>query len=297
MISYLCVGMCEIPEESLQPLLVDGCSHLPLNAGDCFIIMTSKDDFTGRRFGRLTVLCADNGNRQRNMWLCQCDCGNKKSVRGDHLISGATKSCGCYNRYLASKRQKTHGMTGSPEYSAWRHMIARCESPLDSRFHCYGARGIKVCDRWKGRDGFQNFLNDIGPRPSPEYSIDRINNNGNYEPSNCKWSNRIEQANNKSKSMFITYQGETKTLRAWARELGLKYKRVWERMKYYGWSFEKAINMDARETVRRLVEYKGSTKVLAQWCQELHLPYSTIKNRLDNGWSVERAFEQPIRRW
>lgn len=229
--------MCEIPEESLQPSLVNGCSHLPSNAGDCCYIAMPKVDLTGMRFGRLTVLCEDKDNYR--MWLCQCDCGNKKSVRVDHLKNGATTSCGCYSREVASKRNKTHGMTKSPEYSAWKHMIARCERPSDNRFHCYGARGIKVCERWKGKDGFRNFIADMGLRPGPRYSIDRINNDGNYEPSNCKWSTRVEQANNKEKNIIIFYQGQNKTLSAWSRELGLKYKRTWERLKS-GWTVERA---------------------------------------------------------
>jgi len=198
-----------------------------------------KVDLTGQRFGRLTVLCKDDSDQQGRMWLCQCDCGNKKSVRVDHLKNGATTSCGCYSREVASKRNKTHGMTKSPEYSAWKHMIARCERPSDNRFHCYGARGIKVCERWKGKDGFRNFIADMGLRPGPRYSIDRINNDGNYEPSNCKWSTRVEQANNKEKNIIIFYQGQNKTLSAWSRELGLKYKRTWERLKS-GWTVERA---------------------------------------------------------
>lgn len=296
---YLCiVKVCErYLVEILRPLLVDGCSHLPLNVGDCYFIMASKLDLTGSRFGRLTVLCKDCNDTQGRMWLCQCDCGNKKSIRVDHLKTGATTSCGCYNREVASKRNRTHGMTKSPEYAAWEHMKARCENPSDSRFHCYGARGIKVCERWRGENGFQNFIADMGLKPGRGYSIDRINNDGDYEPSNCKWSTDNEQANNKSNNIYISYQGETKTLKEWSRELGLDYKNLWERMKYYGWSFEKTIKTKKRETVSRLVEYNGATKTLAQWCHELHLTYATIKSRLDNGWPVQKAFEQPIRRW
>lgn len=230
------------------------------------------------------------------MWLCQCDCGNRKSVRVDHLIRGETMSCGCYNSEVASKNNKTHGMTKSPEYSAWQHMIARCERPSDSRYHCYGARGISVCERWRGRGGFQNFIRDMGRRPGPKYSIDRVNNNGNYEPANCRWSTIVEQANNKSKNIIITYNDEEKTLGEWVRELGLGYKNIWERMNRFGWSFEKAIKTEKRETVRRLIEYKGVTKTLAQWCKELHLNYGTIGERLKRGWSVEKAFEYPIRK-
>lgn len=261
-----------------------------------FVKMSIKEDLSGARFGRLTVLFRDNADRQNVRWMCLCDCGNKKSIRGDHLKRGETTSCGCYSREVASKRErgKTQRRYRSPEYNAWHHMIARCEKPSDPRFYCYGARGITVCDRWKGRDGFKNFIEDMGHRPGPEYSIDRINNNGNYEPSNCRWSTRVEQANNKSNNILILYHGETKTLGAWAREFGFDYKNIWERMNRYGWSFEKAIKMEKRETVMRLVEYKGISKSLAQWCHDLHLSYATVKARIDSGWNVSRAFEEPI---
>lgn len=264
--------------------------------GGLIFNMREKDNLIGLRFGRLVVLSKDNDNSQKRMWLCQCDCGNKKSVRVDHLKSGATTSCGCYNREIASKNNKRHGMSGTPEHSAWYHLIQRCEKPTDSRFHCYGARGIKVCERWKGKNGFANFIKDMGPRPGPEYSIDRINNNDDYKPSNCKWSTRIEQANNKSINIVISYQGETKTLKEWSRVLGFDYKNVWERIKSLGWSFEKAIKMEKKETVRCLVEYNGVTKTITQWCNELHLNYGMVKARIKNGWDINRAFEQPSRR-
>ena len=251
--------------------------------------MIEHTDITGKRFGRLVALEYIGKSR----WLCQCDCGNKKVIRTDHLKNGATISCGCYNREASSKRNRKHGMTASPEYYAWAHMIKRCENPTDSRFYRYGARGITVCERWKGQNGFQNFINDMGRRPGPKYSIDRINNDGNYEPSNCKWSTMLEQSNNKGNNRLISYLGETKTLKEWSRELGFDYKNIWERMNC-GWDFEMAIKMEKRETVRHLVEYKGVTKTIAQWCKELHLEYGTVQARLKRGWEVSRAFEEPI---
>lgn len=258
--------------------------------------MTIKENLTGAKFGRLTVLCRDDADRRIVRWICLCDCGNKKSIRGDHLKRGETVSCGCYSREVASKKRegKTQWRYRSPEYNAWFHMIARCENPSASRFYCYGARGIKVCERWRGEKGFLNFINDMGARPGEKYSLDRINNDGNYEPSNCKWSTVVEQANNKSNNIFVSYKGETKTLAAWTRELGLDYKNIWERMYRYGWCFEKAIKFEKRETVRNLIKYKGAVKTIAQWCNDLHLKYDTVKQRLNHGWEVARALEEPI---
>lgn len=296
--SYLCLDkVCvRYRVEIQQSRQVDGRSHLPSKVGTFFVKMSIKEDLSGARFGRLTVLFRDNADRQNVRWMCLCDCGNKKSIRGDHLKRGETTSCGCYSREVASKRErgKTQRRYRSPEYNAWYHMIARCENPSDSRFYRYGARGIKVCERWKGEKGFLNFMNDMGARPGEKYSLDRINNDGNYEPSNCKWSTVVEQANNKSKNILVSYKGETKTLGNWTRELGLNYKNVWERMYRYGWCFEKAIKFEKRETVRHLVKYKGVVKTITQWCNDLHLKYTTVKKRLNSGWEVARAFEEPV---
>jgi hypothetical protein len=147
-------------------------------------------DLVGKEFGRLTVV-ALAGKRGANLyWQCQCRCGGQKTVRGTHLKRGAIKSCNCL------RGNPTHGEGGNEtrEYRAWSDMRRRCRNPKRKDWPDYGGRGIKVCDRWQI---YTNFLADMGRKPGPKYSLDRIDNDGNYEPSNCRWATTKEQYHNR----------------------------------------------------------------------------------------------------
>jgi len=180
-------------------------------------------DLTGIKFGRLEALSIDySKNTKYIYWLCKCDCGKKVSVKNYNLLSGNTKSCRCLS-ILTNKENKTnikHGLSRSKEYKTWCGMKTRCYNPNDSYYNRYGGRGIKVCGRWL--NSFENFLEDMGKRPSPKHSIDRINNDGDYEPSNCKWATGVEQIRNRSISTWVEVFGENKPLFSWAKELNIK---------------------------------------------------------------------------
>ena len=136
---------------------------------------------------------------------CKCICGNEIIVRKPHFINNHTKSCGCLNKEKTSQLNKTHGLYKSSTYGSWKSMINRCINKKGVQFKDYGGRGIKVCDRWLK---FENFILDMGIKPSKDFQIDRINNEGNYELNNCKWSSRIENCNNKKNNVKYNYKGQ-----------------------------------------------------------------------------------------
>lgn len=159
-------------------------------------------DLTGRKFGTLTAMrlagsrVVGNQGKRFLVWACKCDCGKSVDVIGNKLKTGHVKSCGCATRQMVSATKTRHGennrVTGmSPEYRAWYAMKTRCGNPKQGSWRSYGGRGIKVCDRWARL--FENFLEDMGRKPSPSHSLDRIDVNGNYEPSNCRWATPLEQ--------------------------------------------------------------------------------------------------------
>ncbi len=189
--------------------------------------MGKRIDLTGQRFGRLVVKKYSHANNRRYaMWHVKCDCGHEKNIMGFNLIHEHTKSCGC----LKYNKPNGHGMSKTPIYQIWRGMKMRCLNKNDSAYKYYGARRITVCDRWLQ---FENFYKDMGDKPEG-LTIDRIDNNGNYEPRNCKWSTPMEQANNMRNNIILTHNGVTMTLSQWARKLGIGYDTLRKRIKN-GW--------------------------------------------------------------
>ncbi len=209
----------------------------------------------GSRFTRWTVTGHDDKSRvgDRRLW-CKCDCGTIRSCRIDNLRNKQTKSCGCLRDELGRARMITHGMSSngkqSKVYSTHAHMLQRCTNPKDAKYPRYGGRGIKICDRWlngeRGKIGVECFAEDMGEPPSRSHSIDRKDNDGNYEKSNCQWGTPLQQATNSSKNIFIEHAGKRQTLSQWAREIGMKAECISRRMKR-GWSVERALTKTPRE--------------------------------------------------
>lgn len=174
------------------------------------------------------------------MWLCRCDCGTEKIVYKQNVVRGLSKSCGCYNDEMRGKSSITHHeasrYTKTKEYRIWTGIKVRCYNKNCKAYPLYGGRGIKVCERWMK---YENFLEDMGRCPD-KMSLDRINNDGNYEKSNCRWADQITQCNNARTNRLVFYKGKRQSMAQWCRELGIKYQLTIQRIDRDGWSLERA---------------------------------------------------------
>lgn len=194
-------------------------------------------DLTGKKFNKLTVLMRDFSKTGKAYWICQCDCGNKVSVRADLLKTGNTKACGCMAKKHNQARQGNH----SRLYNIYNDMKKRCYNPKNKSYKWYGAIGISICDEWLGENGFINFYNwSLSNGYNEKYTLDRIDSSKNYSPQNCRWVEWSTQANNKKNNIIIVYNGEKDSLANWCRRLNLNYSKVRQRM-YHGKPFEVAI--------------------------------------------------------
>lgn len=209
-------------------------------------------DMVGQRFGRLEVSAPVDNEKRGAYWLCVCDCGRTTVTRGASLRSGHTKSCGCLHDELSAqrttKRNQSHGESDTRLYGIWVDMRKRCENPKHTAFARYGGRGISVCENWLEYENFANWAKETGY--SDSLTIDRIENNGDYSPQNCRWTTRKTQARNKSNNTTYTYQGKTLTVPEWSELTGIKPSTLYARLTGYGWSVEKALSTPPRRHIQ-----------------------------------------------
>lgn len=201
------------------------------------------ESLIGMQIGRLNVVGPCGKDRYGNpKFRCICECGNEVITLGTKLNQGLKLSCGCLQKEKAKACMTTHGKTKTRIYNIWNAMIQRCNNPNAISYKRYGGRGISVCDEWK--DHFENFLEwSMANGYRDNLSIDRIDNNGNYNPDNCRWATVSEQANNTRRSRIITYNGITKTAKEWADYFGFNYKYFHEKLKKSDWSIETVLNI------------------------------------------------------
>lgn len=189
-------------------------------------------DLKDKEFNFLKVIeKCENSIGNQIYWKCKCICGKEINVTTRNLRSGKVKSCGCTKSTALSDKKKTHGMTNTRIFRIWSGMKFRCYIPSSSGYENYGGRGITICPEWLGEHGFENFYNwsmKNGFRAG--LTIDRINNDGNYEPPNCRWTDKINQCNNRRSNRFLTARGETHTVAEWSRITGLKSATIIQRL-------------------------------------------------------------------
>lgn len=202
-------------------------------------------DLTGQRFGRLLVVKRAENIGKQTAWLCMCDCGNETIVASWNLKTGNTSSCGCLWRCVVPANNKElntrHGESHSKLHRTWCNMRYRCYNPNCKSYKNYGGRGITICDEWSSYESFRTWALENGFADG--LSIDRIDVNGNYEPSNCRWVSDKVQHNNTRKNHHLTMNGETHTIQEWSEITGIKWTTINARIKA-GWTVEKALTRE-----------------------------------------------------
>lgn len=240
----------------------------------------------GRRHGGLTVIERVGTSKSRDaIWSYRCDCGRTGQATGYAIRSGKTTSCPeCALSRFAS-RSITHGETESAEYRTWTDMKTRCFNPMSTGYARYGGRGITVCDRWK--NSFEAFLQDMGRKPSPDHSIDRIDNDQGYKPSNCRWATAYEQTMNRRNTAFVTIGGVTKALVEWCDIYGCTATAAYRR---------RAQGLDGEaifKTTAMTLTFGGITDTVSGWSSRTGIRPTTITMRINKyGWSVDRALTE-----
>lgn len=261
--------------------------------------MPTMKDLSGQKFSRLTVLYSKRIDNRKSKWLCLCECGEYTYVSSNSLTSGTTKSCGCKKREFIIDFKTKHGLSRSPEYGIWLAMKSRCSDVKHISYKNYGGRGILVCEEW---EDFNTFILDMKPRPSPKYTLERVDNNKGYSPENCVWATRVMQLRNTRRNNMITHLERTQCLSAWADEFGIKYSLLRHRLKR-GWSISDALSepVAARYSEKiyspkRFFTINDETMCLAEWARKYGIKNTTLSSRIKRGMDIIEALEAPVKK-
>lgn len=243
-------------------------------------------NYNDKKIGSLTVL----GYTVDKKWECICDCGKIVKVTSSSIGSkGKTRSCGCKNIEKFVKRNTKHNSYLSKEYQSWKAMKQRCLNTNNSRYKSYGGRGIKICDEWK--NSFENFYQDMGDKPTEKHSIDRIDVNGDYTPTNCRWADDTTQNRNKISNFKVFYRNEYILLIDLCEELKLEYQKIYNRIYIMKWDTEKAINTPIKSKGLK-IKYNNKFFNLHDICRDKSLNYEKTYRRIfKSKWSVEKAID------
>lgn len=232
-------------------------------------------DLKGKRFGRWTVLKLDEEKTEKVRWICECDCGSVKSVLRCSLRSGRSISCGCHRKEFLSELKKGHGLTNTRLHNIWGNMKSRCNDREDDR---YGGRGIKVCQEWE--NDFLSFFNwSLKNGYKENLTIDRIDNDGDYKPSNCRWVTREVQNNNTSLNVVVEVNGEVLTLAEISKKYNIGYSAIHHRYR----SGKRGIDLIREPRGKLIIRHQGKEMNLKEWSRELGFSYSTLQHRYNKG--------------
>lgn len=251
-------------------------------------------DLTGQKFGRLTAIYSVSGPNGR-LWYCKCDCGKmkEKPLSGYELKTKKRNHCGCIKQKNGMYK---HGQSDTKLYKVWSAMKARCRNPNDKAYQNYGGRGITYCNDWEDFETFYEWAMESGYKE--ELTLERIDNNGNYEPSNCTWIPKSEQTNNRRINKDITYKGQTRNMKEWANELGFDYHVIQSRISKLGWSVEKAFETPVAKSKKKplkYISYGGKTQDIAKWARDLGVEYMPLYRHLHSGKAIEEFIEKSPR--
>lgn len=213
-------------------------------------------DKSGIRVDMVVVLRRAGSDEHGATWVGRCDCGTEREFRSGVLKQGRKLSCGCVSVKIIGHRQSRHGLSNSPEFVTHRNMIRRCIDSRNKDYVNYGFLGIRVCERWASEGGLKRFVEDMGPRPSPKHSIDRIDVRGPYSPENCRWATSKEQNNNKRSNSFLGLKDQVLTISQWSDVTGIAPGTIWRRINGLGWTAEQALTSPVSQAKRRFERAK-----------------------------------------